>query len=215
MSNPDWQLDPYVDSETGVLNNLPGFTRQADLDRYERMAAATAWPDAFEKLRTRDKFGLDELETAHRTLFGDVYDFAGIPRITDLRRGGPEFTNPVFIYMEAGRVFGQLAERDHLRGLSREAFVDGFTELYNDLNEIHPFREGNGRSQRVLMSAIAHRAGHEVSWDRALADKESFHEAAWLARTGDREPLRAVIDRVVARPAGASERKRGDGAPER
>ena len=48
--------------------------------------------------------------------------------------------------------------------MTRQQLTCAVAELYGDLNMIHPFREGNGRAQRILFDHIIINAGHEISW---------------------------------------------------
>ena len=55
-------------------------------------------------------------------------------------------------------------EADYLRGRDRTAFVEGLAETYADINALHPFREGNGRTQRAFLQQLARDADHPLSW---------------------------------------------------
>jgi cell filamentation protein len=64
----------------------------------------------------------------------------------------------------AAHVFGNITADDYLRGLDRTGFVDRLTEHFVAINHLHPFREGNGRTQRIFLAALATRAGHPLDW---------------------------------------------------
>ena len=61
-------------------------------------------------------------------------------------------------------IFGRLAADDHLRGRDRTAFLDGLTPLLAEINALHPFREGNGRTQRAFLTQLARDAGFRLRW---------------------------------------------------
>ena len=69
------------------------------------------------------------------------------------------FSLPEHLEADAHELFGWLARDDHLRGRDRAAFVDGLTELYADLNALHPFRDGNGRTQRAFLGQLGRGRG--------------------------------------------------------
>jgi cell filamentation protein, protein adenylyltransferase len=69
-------------------------------------------------------------------------------------------------------VFGQLAAEKHLRGLIRESFVDRVTHYFAEINAIHPFREGNGRTQRAFFAQLSQEAGWHLRWAGAGSGAE-------------------------------------------
>ena len=71
----------------------------------------------------------------------------------------------------AGYVFDELAKENHLRGVPGEEFINRLAYFYDQLNYIHPFREGNGRAQRVLWNRVAKDAGYELDWTLVVGDE--------------------------------------------
>lgn len=69
------------------------------------------------------------------------------------------FALPEHIENYAAQVLGQLAAEQHLRGLPREQFAERLTHYCAEINAVHPFREGNGRAQRVFMRQLASTRG--------------------------------------------------------
>jgi cell filamentation protein, protein adenylyltransferase len=96
-----------------------------------------------------------------------------------------------------GDVFGRLAAVHHLRGRDRDAFLDGLTALLAEVNALHPFREGNGRTQRAFLGQLARDAGYRLRWEHV--DRDANIDAARAAADGDLAPMRALLDRVVER----------------
>ncbi len=94
-------------------------------------------------------------------------------------------------------MFGRLAEADFLRGLDRDRFGDGLTEFLADLNALHPFREGNGRTQRAFCAQLARHADHRLRW--SAMDPAENVVASRAALRGDNAPLRALIERLLDR----------------
>ena len=95
----------------------------------------------------------------------------------------------------AGEVFGRLAREDYLRGLGRAEFVDRLTALLADVNALHPFREGNGRTQRAFLAQLARDAGYRIRW--AAMDAEVNVAASAAAHRGDNTLLRAMLEELV------------------
>lgn len=67
-----------------------------------------------------------------------------------------------------------------------------------DVNALHPFREGNGRTQRAFFSQLAHDAGHHIDWIR-MDPTENNHASA-AAHHGDLGPLRTMLGQLTDPP---------------
>ncbi len=90
------------------------------------------------------------MRQVHRRLFADVYPWAGEVRVCQLARTA-QFANPEFIQPQADQLFAQLAAENRLHDLARAALVDRLTHYLAEINALHPFREGNGRTQRAFL----------------------------------------------------------------
>jgi cell filamentation protein len=186
--------DPYLDPVTGVLRNKLGITDPAVLARLEGDIAAVR---EIELIARRPKLGtydLAHLRAIHRHLFDDVYEWAGEPRTIDISKGTTTFAHHGFLEIAAGNVFADLAARGHLRGLARPAFVAGAGRLLGDLNALHPFRDGNGRAQRVFLQLLANDAGWALLWGR-VEPEENF--ALSIASESDLDALVPLVDRIT------------------
>jgi cell filamentation protein len=91
-----------------------------------------------------------------------------------------------------------LAREDFLRGLDRPEFVDQLTHYTSELNAIHPFREGNGRTQRVFLELLARDAGYHLDWSRTTEHENV--EACVAAIEGDLKLLHDLLEAVVSGP---------------
>jgi cell filamentation protein len=100
-----------------------------------------------------------------------LYDWAGEIRTVDISKGDTRFCNVARIEPEANKTFDALADRNWLEGLERDALVESVAEYYGDLNVVHPFREGNGRAQRLLFEQIIVNAGFEIDWWHVESDE--------------------------------------------
>lgn len=143
-------------------------------------------------------YSLEYLRALHRHLFRDVYHWAGALRTIDLSKGSTRFCTVDRIVPEAERVFQRLAQADWLEGVGRSVLVQALALHYGDLNMVHPFREGNGRAQRLLFEHLIINAGYQIDWWRV-------DEARWLqanidAVTCDYQGLQAVFEACVGEP---------------
>jgi cell filamentation protein len=179
--------DPYLDPVTGVLRNLLGATDEATL------AAAEGRLAFWREVRAHGELGavpgnldLAHLQAVHRWLFGPVYGWAGELRTVSISKGSSLFALPEHLPAAAADLFVRLAADRHLRGLDHEGFAVGAGELLGHLNALHPFREGNGRTQRLFLQLVAGRAGWQLLWsevtpgemiaasERAMSELDAF-----------------------------------------
>ncbi|WP_051581792.1 Fic/DOC family protein [Pseudonocardia acaciae] len=186
--------DPYLDLRTGVLRNRLGITDPAEFARVEADFTSARIAQLWRHPLPGD-YDLAHLQRFHQVIFGDLFEWAGQLRTVTMGKGGALFCDPGDLVSTAVRVFGRLAEDGHLRGLDRAAFVDKLTALLTEINFLHPFREGNGRSQRAFLAQLSREAGHVLRW--AGMDPEANRAASRAARGGDNGPLRAMLERLV------------------
>jgi cell filamentation protein len=156
--------DPYLDLEHGVLRNRLGLTDPGELARAEADLVATRIVD-LQRTDLPGGYDLDHLQEFHEHLFGDVYDWAGELRTVAIGKG-VAFCHPADLRVEGLRGLRPVGGRRHLRGLDRAAFVDGLTVLFAQLNALHPFREGNGRTLRAFLAQLARAAGPPAALGR-------------------------------------------------
>ena len=99
-----------------------------------------------------DSFDFEHYKAIHRFLFSDLYDWAGNVRTVDIGKKGTAFTPAKDLAKQADLIFQRLRERGFFRSLAHEAFAEEIVDFYSATNMLHPFREGNGRAQRVFLT---------------------------------------------------------------
>lgn len=200
--------DPYLDPMWAILRNKVHARTQAELDVAEANLVAQ---------RTRElifdpiapTFDLAHLQAIHRYLFQDVYPWAGELRTVNIHKPD-DVGGGFFPYQRlrdgAHNTFAQLHDDNLLRGLGRDEFVDKFAVHLDQVNHLHPFREGNGRTQRVFFDQLAQTAGYRLDW--AQVDRARNDHASRAANHGDSAPLRAMLDDIVVTAAAAAPQER-------
>lgn len=111
------------------------------------------------------RFTATHLCNIHRKLLGDVYSFAGHFRREDIAKGTTRFVTYSQIKEKLQRLLGQLQQEKWLENVPFEAFVARSAYYMAELNYIHPFREGNGRTIREFMRLLFLHNGYVVQWD--------------------------------------------------
>lgn len=182
-------VDVYVYEGTNVLANKFGIRDAAALSRRERQLTAVREGQLLAS-PVRGFFDFAHLCAIHAFLFQDVYEWAGEPRIIAIAKGNTMFCLPQNIEPYAQDIFSWLGRCDLLRGRDREGFCEGMAKLAGDINALHPFREGNGRTQRLFIGQVASEAG----WHLNLSDApEERVLDAFVAAMEDYEPLTSLL----------------------
>lgn len=157
--------DPYHDPQTHVLRNRLGLNDAQALAQAEAIVAAGHMAELV--VRPIDgRFDFTHLQAIHRALLSDVYSWAGEVRTVATSPGdlGIAHDPPEAIATESERIFREIAEGDYLRGRNREDFTTGLAEHWGDLTSLHPFLDGNSRTQQVFVDQLAREAGWGIDW---------------------------------------------------
>lgn len=174
-------VDLYIDPNTGILRNLVGATNYPELRKVEGNIVALAEISLDDIPHTVD---LIELQKIHRNLFSKIYDCAGELRKVNIRKGSKEYFLD-YAYLENGTkfIFDNLYKENCLHNLDRENFI-------------HPFREGNGRAQRIFWQIIANKAVYKIDWSKVVG--EELDSASLIGRTENNlEPLEIMFKKIV------------------
>lgn len=180
----------YPDSD--VLINKLGLTDEASLAAAE-IELTAARIAQFEP--NFDDISFQALCAIHAWLFQDIYEWAGELRTVDISKGSTRFATAGRIAPEANKLFQQLATENHLVGLPRGQFVERLAHFYCELNVIHPFRDGNGRTQRLLFEQIGINAGYALRWEPI--GRSEWVDANIAAYHCQLEPLATLLDRTL------------------
>ena len=205
--------DPYLIPGTTVLKNRLGVNSQSELNRLEADFTTTRiWELAQQAVSGR--FDLQHLRKIHAHIFQDVYAWAGEPRTISISKGASMFCLPQHLEFAAEDIFGKLARENHLKALSRETFADRAAYFFSEINALHPFREGNGRTQNLFLKQLGAEAGFELSIEKV--GREQMMATASAAHRGELDLARAMfLDHIAALPerTGAAARQAGGSGP--
>lgn len=142
-------------------------------------------------------YDLAYLQSLHQQLFGDVYEWAGELRSIDISKESTRFCNAGRIAPEGRKLFKKLQDENWLEGLSDENFINRLAEYYVEINMLHPFREGNGRAQRLLFEHIAANTGRNLMLvDISRADWIDANKAGALHCNYG--PMEAIFKRCIS-----------------
>ena len=179
--------DPFCYKNSSVLKNKAGLRDYDALESYElemmTLRAQEPWPAG--------NFDTRHYLAIHRHWFQDVYSWAGRYRRVRTAKGGNVFCYPEHIASQMEQVFAQLNEAAFLPGSDRNDFISAAAQFLGELNAIHPFREGNGRTQLAFLFLISHRAGYPLNLE--LAEEASMMEAMIESFHGRYSKLEKVL----------------------
>lgn len=173
----------------GVLVNTAGYRTHAQLDAAMNDVASITMAEVRAE-RVPDRPDYEYLRGIHERMFGDlVPGIAGQIRDTDVQATGTgiPYCRPEYIDANLTTLFGKLEREDYLTGLDANTFADRLAERWGELSAIHPYRDGNTRSQSTYVSALAERAGHPIDWERVDVDELRFVRLQAVA--GNDRPL--------------------------
>lgn len=126
------------------------------------------------ELRKNSKIGdfdLNHFLEIHKFLFEDIYPFAGKFRNENIAKGYFSFAEWQYIEPEIKRLFDKLKAENYLQGKSREELVKGLAYYLSELNVLHPFREGNGRTIREFIRELAFFNGYVLDLQNTTSDE--------------------------------------------
>lgn len=141
-------------------------------------------------------FDLDHLQAIHKQLFGDIYAWAGQLRGYDIRKGICEFTPHDKITHYAEVVYSQLTNENYLQGFSLKKLIPRLAYYYDMTNRLHPFPEGNGRTQRLFIEHLAANAGYFTDW--ASVHAWEVVEVAERSFKGNLEPTLFMFENITS-----------------
>lgn len=156
MSNSYKYIDPdytYTDPISGLLRNKQDITDPEVLLFVESGAVTKRLQELYENPIKIE--GIDSLFEIHKHLFQDIYNWAGKKRNVEISKDGKQFF-PTTHFDNAFRYIDQLiAEFKKIPQGNKMNLVEKLAEILDNVNYLHPFREGNGRTQREFLRLLA------------------------------------------------------------
>lgn len=161
----------YTYGDSGVLINKMNFREAARAKKIEQIITTYRLQQMMTAKKVLGSFDEEHIRRIHRRLFSDVYAWAGEFRTVDLAKGHTSFLPAAFIDRGLRHLRDSVQAKNKMTYRDREAFAEAFAPIYNDLNHIHPFREGNGRTQREFIRQIAWHHGFDMKYTPLQQEK--------------------------------------------
>ena len=181
--------DSYCYNSSDVLKNKLNITDYEELSQAELDFSAFRYSEYSSNIKSLEEFNLSHLQYLHWYLFQDVYEWAGEIRTVDISKGNTRFCTCSRVEIESNK---QLEKVKLLGNISdNEQLLDLLTDIYCELNIIHPFREGNGRTQRFFFEELLFFLDFPVEWPDI--SKDEWINANISGYLGDLQPLRRIL----------------------
>jgi fido (protein-threonine AMPylation protein) len=148
----------------------------------------------------RGNFDLPHLQAIHASTFRNVVgDWAGELRQIDLAKRGQDGLVSTFVAAKDIEKGGEaIAERikdaDQFRGLTKDEWAKGIAQTYADLNQLHPFRNGNDTANREFIRVLGREGGFDVDYSKV--NVQDWQRASVESFKGNAEPVQKVFEKI-------------------
>jgi cell filamentation protein len=190
----------YVDAEETVLVNKLGVKDLATLERIEGETLVAAYERLLAEVRTDTPMTCELLLYIHQRIFESLYEWAGRWRTVKISKPGVIWPPPDFLD-EAMKQFERtvLARRPASSLQDDEQFCDAAGEIEGEFLAIHPFREGNARTIKLLVDLLALQSNRPLlKYDMCDAGRYRYIDAARAAIRKDYGPMSAMVREALA-----------------
>ena len=161
--------DPYCYPDSRVLKNKLDIHDRDELFNEERNLSNLRNEELLHS-PIRGRFNFIHLQKIHAYLFQDIYPWAGEVRTVDIAKGDL-FCRYFAIASEADRIFTELKREKYLGGLDAGTFASRLAYYFAEINALHPFREGNGRTQREFIRQLAYQNNYLITYSGTTQDE--------------------------------------------
>ena len=155
---------------TTCLINKLGIKDDKKLKEFEA-AITLAKASEFEKEPFCSTFDVAHYKAIHKILFEDIYDWAGEYRTINMSKKGTSFADADKIPELMEACFKRLKTNNYFKDSSFDNFVENIVDFYQVTNMIHPFREGNGRTQRLFITQLIRKNNYDIDFSEIDSDE--------------------------------------------
>ena len=175
------EYQKYYYPGTEVLRNKGNIKDSQLAEKFERLSSTKRSEELIAGNKQKITIGCDSYKEIHRYLFQDVWDWAGNIRTYTTGRGSAPFATPENIDREMLKRFEKINRENNCQGLSLDKFAERSAEHVAEINAIHPFVEGNGRTQRIFLHYLAKQAGYKIDMRNLDKNKGDWYQASAIS----------------------------------
>lgn len=185
--------------EAEILPNKLQLKTQAEVEQAELKGFLYAYTVLFDELSEKTKFNLKYIFKIHKLAFGKLYVFAGKPRTVNISKGGFAFPSAKFLEQSLDHFDKNVLKELPAEYQTKEELIKAVAKVHAELLFIHPFREGNGRTARLLANLMVAKAGYKLL-ELENFSKEKFDayvKAVQQAAGGNYSSMEKIIASLV------------------
>ncbi|MBE8168232.1 MAG: cell filamentation protein Fic [Shewanella sp.] len=186
--------DKYCYQGTDVLINRLNIQNADELDEAETRFTSERYKSYQSNCSSITDFNFKHLKFLHKHLFQDLYVWAGEVRDVDISKGNTRFCTAGRIEPESDKLFKQLPKL--FESKRTESFIHNVSDLFCELNLLHPFREGNGRTLRFFFEELLYLLDYDVEWP-GISQRE-WIDANIAGLHLDLSPLENIFKQAVS-----------------
>ena len=185
----------YCYPGTNVLKNKLGIKDDNSLTNAEREITSIKMLILYNDPISTD-YSFNTLCNIHKTIFEDIYEWAGQIRHGDFfSKGNSIFCRGQFITENANRIIDNLQKEKFLKGYRKTEFIEKIAYYMGEVNALHPFRDGNGRSSREYFRQLSLNANFILDFSKTK--KEKLLSADIEAFNGKYESLIEILNKSI------------------
>jgi cell filamentation protein len=176
-----------------ILPNLLGLKTEKEINEAEFEGFLRSEIYFSEKLTASTKFNVKYILSLHKEALKDIYSFAGKLRDVNLSKGGFAFAAAKFLPESMSVFEKEILSKLKNKYSSREELVRAIAVVHGELLFIHPFREGNGRTARLLANLMSRKAGFSsLKFDKV--GKEEFDRYVMAVQNSAKKDYNLMIE---------------------
>lgn len=144
---------------------------------------------------TGGNFDFSHYKSIHKYLFNELYTWAGEIRTVNISKKGTSFVDVNEIESVADACFKRLKDKNYFQNQPFNDFIDDIVDFYCATNMLHPFREGNGRTQRVFITQLIQFNGYSINFDKI--DTDELMMATIQSANGITDNLKRIFENAI------------------
>jgi cell filamentation protein len=185
-------------NESELLPNLLNLTMKEDVEKAEFEGFLYAELFLTERLTSKTKFNVKYIKQIHTLSLQELYSFAGKYRTVNMSKNGFLFPTAQFIPQNMAEFEKKILNEMPNKYDDKVKLIEDIAKVHAELLFMHPFREGNGRTARILANLMARKQGYSgLHFERITENK--FMEYVYAVQTvADKnyEPMKSIIQLV-------------------
>jgi cell filamentation protein len=193
-------MDKYLSSpdEGELFPNLLNLSSRDEIDKAEFEGFLLAEMTLTEELNSRSKFNIKYIRRIHKLSLGHLYSFAGKFRTVNMSKGGFLFPAAKFISQNMDNFETEILLCLPAKYESNQALIKDIAKVHGEFLFIHPFREGNGRTARVLANLMVRKQGFKGLNFEKITEKVFPEYVIAVQSVADKnyEPMEKIVELI-------------------